>query len=305
MISFNLWSNARKFCYQLTKYCGSNRKLLSNILHLEGQKLYYHTLETSRNNEETKKFEAKNKDKAKPLKKIHNSSLVPIKLTSRNLVRRKYYNVIDKFVNLARFVFTSKIPNLNLGINQFLSRISKNLLKEDTNNSQYSNSLYILKNCKWLIHSDGKIYGYGSNQVDSTNNAAHSVRFSTECKEPLKSKESSNHGRHNYHQDVECAVNQQILAELNASYAYLSMACYFGRTDVALPGCQGFFLKMHEEEHQHALKLIKYQNMRGGTVKLCPISASEVQDWGCILNALEVSLELEKLIKEVSFILTK
>lgn len=58
-----------------------------------------------------------------------------------------------------------------------------------------------------------------------------------------------------------------------------------------------FSKKMHEE-HQHVLKLIEYQNMRGGSVKLCSVSAPEVQDCGCITNALEVSLQLKKLIKE-------
>lgn len=285
MLSSNLWSNRRKSFCRLNKHFGCHLKSWSNIFYLGSQKWMYHTLEKSGENSTNQKFDRKVKDTAKQSNQLHNSSLVPIKLISRNSFSKNDYNLFHKFVNLARFVIISKLPNLNLSINRFLTQITKeNLSKDDKNNSEFNKSLHlsnVSKNCK-------------------CDKAIHSVQFSSGRKEPLKSKEPSDHGRYNYHQDVECAVNQQILAELNASYAYLSMACYFGRTDVALPGCQGFFLRMHEEEHQHALKLIEYQNMRGGSVKLCSISAAEVQDWCCITNALEVSLELEKLIKEVS-----
>ncbi|XP_017779963.1 PREDICTED: ferritin, heavy subunit-like isoform X1 [Nicrophorus vespilloides] len=103
--------------------------------------------------------------------------------------------------------------------------------------------------------------------------------------------------RHLFHEDCERAINNQIIAELNAAYAYLSMAAYFGRTDVALPGCEGFFNAMQVEELQHAQKLIKYQNLRGGKVLLCPLTCSDCTEWG-ISKSLSVGLEMEKLIKE-------
>lgn len=90
--------------------------------------------------------------------------------------------------------------------------------------------------------------------------------------------------------------------ELAAGYTYLSMAAFFGRTDVALPGCHAFFSKMYLEEQAHALKLIGYQNMRGGHVLLCPIAVSgNDQDWKNACNAFKVSVEMEKAVKEVCF----
>lgn len=103
-----------------------------------------------------------------------------------------------------------------------------------------------------------------------------------------------------YPEEIQTAMNQQILAELNAGYAYLSMACYFGRTDVALPGCYGFFMEMHKEEQEHAFVFINYQNLRGGHVKLCPLTIPESQNWHGICNSLAVAVEMEKLVKEVS-----
>ena len=48
-------------------------------------------------------------------------------------------------------------------------------------------------------------------------------------------------------------------------------AWYFDRDDVALKGFQKFFKKSSEEEHEHAEKMMKYQNLRGGHIVLQPI----------------------------------
>ncbi|KAL3265389.1 hypothetical protein HHI36_009595 [Cryptolaemus montrouzieri] len=104
-------------------------------------------------------------------------------------------------------------------------------------------------------------------------------------------------GRHKYHQDIEIAVNQQILTEFNASYSYLSMSAFFGRTDVALPGCQGFFYDMYMEEIEHAIVFMNYQLMRGGHVILYTIEAPE-KDWCNIERAFEVGLQTEKNVKD-------
>lgn len=120
--------------------------------------------------------------------------------------------------------------------------------------------------------------------------------FSSNC-------DQKSQGKHRYHEDLERVVNEQILGELNAGYTYLSMAAYFGRSDIALPGCHAFFLKMYEEEQEHAFKLIDYQNMRGGRVQLCPVSVEgDDQDWKGVCNALTVSLTMEKSVKEVSIL---
>lgn len=105
-------------------------------------------------------------------------------------------------------------------------------------------------------------------------------------------------GRHQYHEDIEKAMNQQIQTEFNASYAYLSMSVYFGRTDIALPGCQGFFYDMYIEETEHAVVFMNYQLMRGGQVVLMGIETPQI-DWGSIDKAFEAGLQLEETVKEV------
>lgn len=80
--------------------------------------------------------------------------------------------------------------------------------------------------------------------------------------------------RQNFAAASEEGINKQINLELYASYVYLSMASYFQREDVALPGFHKFFSKMSEEEREHAQKLMHYQNQRGGRVILRDISVS-------------------------------
>ena len=52
---------------------------------------------------------------------------------------------------------------------------------------------------------------------------------------------------------------------------WLQQAWYFDRDDVALKGFHKFFKKNSEEEREHAEKMMKYQNLRGGRVVLQPI----------------------------------
>ncbi|XP_071562747.1 soma ferritin-like, partial [Temnothorax nylanderi] len=96
-----------------------------------------------------------------------------------------------------------------------------------------------------------------------------------------------------FHEETEAAMNEQINVELMAFYYYLSMAAYFGRVDVALPGCKSFFTQMHHEEYKHALKFFNYIQMRGGKVHLCAISPPDDQDWKCPLHAFKTALQLE------------
>lgn len=99
--------------------------------------------------------------------------------------------------------------------------------------------------------------------------------------------------KQNYSAESEAAVNRQINVELKASHAYLSMASYFGRDSVALFGLQKFFQKSSDEEREHAEKLIKYQNMRGGNVVLTGVPEPN-NDWKSARNAVEVALQMEK-----------
>ncbi|XP_078447665.1 ferritin-3, chloroplastic-like [Wolffia australiana] len=108
--------------------------------------------------------------------------------------------------------------------------------------------------------------------------------------------------RQKYSAECESAINEQINVEYNASYAYHALFSYFDRDNVALKGLARFFKESSEEEREHAEKLMKYQNKRGGRVKLQTILAppSEFDDAekGDALYVMELSLSLEKLVNE-------
>ncbi|CAH3175223.1 unnamed protein product, partial [Porites evermanni] len=73
-----------------------------------------------------------------------------------------------------------------------------------------------------------------------------------------------------------------------------SAAMHFDRDDINLPGFHKFFKESAEEEMKHAQKLMKYQNMRGGRVKLHQIMKPCRDHWGNGLDAMKDSLALEK-----------
>jgi len=104
--------------------------------------------------------------------------------------------------------------------------------------------------------------------------------------------------RQNYHAECEAGINKQINLELYASYVYQSMAFYFDRDDVALEGFHKFFKKSSEEEREHAEKLMKYQNKRGGRVVLQNIQKPDRDEWGTGLEAMTVALSLEKNVNQ-------
>nr|XP_035121226.1 ferritin heavy chain-like isoform X1 [Callithrix jacchus] len=104
--------------------------------------------------------------------------------------------------------------------------------------------------------------------------------------------------RQNYHQDSEAAINHQINLELYASYVYLSMSYYFDRDDVALKNFAKYFLHQSHEEREHAEKLMKLQNQRGGRIFLQDIKKPDHDDWESGLNAMECALHLEKNVNQ-------
>lgn len=104
--------------------------------------------------------------------------------------------------------------------------------------------------------------------------------------------------RQNYHAECEAGVNKQINLELYASYVYQSMSFYFERDDVALPGFAKFFKKSSDEEREHAEKLMKHQNQRGGRIVLQAIQKPERDEWGTGLEAMQSALALEKNVNQ-------
>ncbi|KAK6055092.1 ferritin-like protein [Cooperia oncophora] len=85
--------------------------------------------------------------------------------------------------------------------------------------------------------------------------------------------------RMNYAKELEAAVNKQVNIELYASYVYLSMSMYFDRDDVALPKISKFFRKQSDEEREHAFKIMKMQNLRGGRVVLQAVNKPEKDEF--------------------------
>jgi ferritin heavy chain len=104
--------------------------------------------------------------------------------------------------------------------------------------------------------------------------------------------------RQNYHQECEAGINKQVNMELHAHYVYLSMAMYFDRDDVALPGFAKYFKTASAEEAEHAEKFMKFQNSRGGRVLLKEIPKPEQDEWGSPLDAMKAALELEKTVNQ-------
>ncbi|KAG0466350.1 hypothetical protein HPP92_017930 [Vanilla planifolia] len=108
--------------------------------------------------------------------------------------------------------------------------------------------------------------------------------------------------RQKYVDACEVAINEQINVEYNVSYVYHALFAYFDRDNVALKGMAKFFKESSEEERDHAEELIKYQNKRGGRVKLLPIVSPLTEfnheDKGDALYAMELTLSLERLVNE-------
>ncbi|XP_008481078.1 soma ferritin-like [Diaphorina citri] len=105
--------------------------------------------------------------------------------------------------------------------------------------------------------------------------------------------------RQNFHAETEEKINKQINLELYASYVYLSMSAHFDRDVVALPGISKYFKHASDEESEHAHKLIKYLNKRGGTLKLVDVKAPARQEWGTTEEAFSHALQLEKDVNQV------
>merc|ERR1711974_90188 len=104
--------------------------------------------------------------------------------------------------------------------------------------------------------------------------------------------------RQNYHEEAEAGVNRQINLELYASYVYQSMSFHFDRDDVALKGFAKYFKKASDEEREHAEKLMKFQNQRGGRIVLNDVKKPERDEWGTGLESMETALDLEKHVNQ-------
>ncbi|KAM7147133.1 ferritin, mitochondrial [Molossus nigricans] len=128
--------------------------------------------------------------------------------------------------------------------------------------------------------------------------APRRLAASAASRSPSGSAPAPSRVRQNFHPDSEAAINRQINLELYASYVYLSMAYYFSRDDVALNNFARYFLRQSREETQHAEKLMRLQNQRGGRICLQDIKKPDRDDWESGLNAMECALLLEKNVNQ-------
>ncbi|KAH0549162.1 soma ferritin-like [Cotesia glomerata] len=128
---------------------------------------------------------------------------------------------------------------------------------------------------------------------NESNGEIYSSKIPNDCDGQIQKWPSEKRLQFNFHPETETAFNQQIGTEFKAFYNYLSMAAFFGRADVAMPGCQSFFTQMYMEEFEHALQFLSYVNMRGGSVNLFGIPPPNVQNWNCPLYAFKEALKLE------------
>lgn len=83
----------------------------------------------------------------------------------------------------------------------------------------------------------------------------------------------------------------------------LFQAYYFDRSDVALPGLHKYFKKQSDDEREHAMKFMNYQNKRGGSIILTEIESPSKSDWVSAKNAMSDALDLEKTVNDVCILL--
>lgn len=63
-------------------------------------------------------------------------------------------------------------------------------------------------------------------------------------------------------------------------------------------GFAKFFKKASDEEREHAQKLMKLQNQRGGRIVLQDVKKPGRDAWDSGLHAMEAALELEKTVNQ-------
>nr|CAH8841630.1 unnamed protein product [Trichobilharzia regenti] len=111
---------------------------------------------------------------------------------------------------------------------------------------------------------------------------------------------SGSRARQNFAKECEDALNKQINMELQAAYDYMAFFTYFDRDDVAFPRAAEFFRKASHEEREHAEKLAKYVNKRGGRVQYSDIKTPCKTEFSGLVDAMNTALAMEKAVNEVS-----
>ncbi|XP_012585706.1 PREDICTED: ferritin heavy chain-like [Condylura cristata] len=104
--------------------------------------------------------------------------------------------------------------------------------------------------------------------------------------------------RQNYHPDCEISVNNLINLELYGSYMCLSLSFYFDREEVALKHFADYFLMLSDTENDNAERLMEFQILRGGRLRLRDVKKPDRDNWQSGLKALKCALYLKKTINQ-------
>lgn len=87
------------------------------------------------------------------------------------------------------------------------------------------------------------------------------------------------------------AINQQINAELSASYTYLAMSAWSETQN--FPGCARWLRIQSQEEYGHAMKLFDFVLAKGGTPELLAM-AKPTTTFGSVGEIFETALAQEQ-----------
>lgn len=91
------------------------------------------------------------------------------------------------------------------------------------------------------------------------------------------------------------SVNDQIQAELESAYLYLSMSAWLEERN--LPGCAHWMRKQAEEEREHAMKFFQYLVSRGGRAEFKEIAAPKFE-WENATQVFAETLAHEQKVTE-------
>ena len=81
--------------------------------------------------------------------------------------------------------------------------------------------------------------------------------------------------KNNWSETLENLIIQQINLELLACHTYNALHCFFMNDNIGFPGISNYFKESSDEEMEHARKFMKYQSVRGGTVKILSLEVPE------------------------------
>ena len=106
--------------------------------------------------------------------------------------------------------------------------------------------------------------------------------------------------RVNYPQECESVLNQLIHKYQEVAEVYQAMACFFQRDEVARREFEMLLWRRSDKLRVGVCKLIRYQNKRGGVVQFIDIPKPQQTEWKNMVEALQISLNLEKQIHQLA-----